>query len=197
VLAALETVLEYEPIPESTRTLLEEARLGILRLTSMLADRTAAFSGPPNFVAGPLGALLTCMVGSVVASIDPDSDRLDVSVRGSEAEVRLDTVVVEGALAVLVANAWRHRRAHGVRVTVEAGVEGEFLVVSVSDDGRGIDVAALRRAGEVGFTTRSSGVGLGLFRLRRAVSARGGAVVLEALDPGLRATVVLPLSSSG
>lgn len=194
VLAAIETVLEYEPIPESTRSLLDDARVGILRLTSQLADRASALAGPPNAVAGPLTGLLSRMVEPIAASLDPQGDRLDVRVRGESGEVRFDTVVVEGALAVLIANAWRHRRGQEARVRIEGAMEGELLRITVSDRGRGFDAATLRRAGELGFTTRSSGVGLGLFLLRRAVSARGGVVLLESFEPGAQATVLLPMT---
>lgn len=194
VLAALETVLEYEPIADTSRTLLEDARAGILRLTSLLADRSSALSGPANVVAGPLERLIARVADPIAASLDPLGGRLECRLRASSADARLDTAVLEGALATLLANAWRHRRGQRVQVRIDASIDGGVLVLAVSDDGRGLDAQALRRAGELGFTTRASGVGIGLFLLRRAVSARGGAVLLEALTQGTRASVLLPLN---
>ena len=81
---------------------------------------------------------------------------------------------------------------HCDRIEVELHADGS---IEVRDNGRGLDPATLRRAGELGFSTRASGAGLGLFLLRRAVSARGGAVVLQALPRGAEATVFLPLNA--
>jgi signal transduction histidine kinase len=92
-------------------------------------------------------------------------------------------------------NAWRHRRGQVVGIRVEATVEEGLLALQVADDGRGLDPTALRRGGELGFSTRPNGVGLGLFLLRRAVSARGGAVLLERVPRGAQATVLLPLNA--
>ena len=196
VLAALETVLEYEPIAESSRSLLEDARAGILRMTAMLVDRGAHLGGPANMVAGSLEGLVARSAASVAANLDPSSERLELDVRAAPGEVRLDAVVVEGALSVLMENAWRHRQGQTAGIRVEAAIEEGLLALQVRDNGRGLEPATLRRAGELGFSTRASGAGLGLFLLRRAVSARGGAVVLQALPRGAVATVLLPLNAA-
>ena len=195
VLAALETVLVYEPIPESSRSLLEETRAGILRMTGMLIDVSAHLGGPTNMVGGRLDRLLRELTAKAAASLDPSGDRLVLDLRAAPVEARLDAEVIEGALGVLMENAWRHRRGQIVGIRVEAKVEEGLLALQVADDGRGLDPTALRRGGELGFSTRPNGVGLGLFLLRRAVSARGGAVLLERVPRGAQATVLLPLNA--
>lgn len=196
VLAALETVLEYEPVAESTRSLLEDARHGILHLTERLADRSALLGGPANALAGPLRGLLTRLVEPIARSLDPQGHRLNVRVRAADELVRVDAALLQGALGVLLGNAWRHRHGQSVRVRIGASVEDDHLALDVSDDGRGMDEATLRRAGELGFSTRPNGVGAGLFLLKQALSARGGAVLLESYGRGARATVLLPLNSA-
>jgi signal transduction histidine kinase len=75
----------------------------------------------------------------------------------------LDTTVLpelgEQALAVLreaLSNTARHAKAHHVEVTVAAG---ENLIVSVRDDGRGIDPDVTRRSGLANLVTRAEALG--------------------------------------
>ncbi len=195
VLAAIETVLEYEPITEGTRLLLEDARGGVFRSMKLLGDRSAALSSPPNVVEGALVSSVERLAQATRDTLDPDGTRFALTVRGDSSETRFDAVLIEGALAVLLSNAWKFRRGQGVRVEVEVAIEDGTVRLDVSDDGRGMDEATLRAAGELGFTTRASGVGIGLFLLRRALGVLGGAVVLNGLQPGVRASMLLPLNT--
>lgn len=197
VLAAIETVLEYEPIAESTRALLEDSRLGLLRLTRRLADRSESLTHQPNIVGGALPALLSRLAQPCVDALDPQG-RLRVEVSAPPVEVRLDASLVEGALATLLSNAWYCRGGHEALARVEAGAEGELLWIAVADDGRGLDDDTLLRASELGFAHRPNGVGFGLFQLKRALARRGGALVMQAQPPrGARVTVFVPSNAPG
>ncbi|HEY8428838.1 MAG TPA: ATP-binding protein [Sandaracinaceae bacterium] len=191
VLAALETVLEYEPIADSTRALLEDSRIGLLRLTRRLADRSDALTHPPEIVAGLLPALLSRLAQSCVDALDPQG-HLRVDVSAPPVEVRLDASLVEGALATLLSNAWACRSSHELLARIEAGTEGDRIWVAVADDGRGLDDECLLRAGELGFAARPSGVGFGLFQLKRALARRAGALVVQAQPRGACVTVFIP-----
>lgn len=197
VIAALETVIDYEAIPDSSRGLLSEARAGMLRLTRLADDRSGMLAGEANLVAEPLGQLLACGVARVRETVDPIGDRLDVEIRACPAEaVRCDATLVDGALSVLLGNAWRFRRGQRVHAVVECWVAGGILHLSVEDDGRGADDETLAEAGTLGASTRANGVGLGLFSLRWTARRCGGAVVLQpSASGGLRATVFLPLNT--
>jgi signal transduction histidine kinase len=195
VLAALETVAEYEAISENARTLLKDARGAMLRLTRILGDRaSSAFALGHSEIEGPIAQITARLARPLVDTLDAGADRFSLEVRGSDGEVRLDAGLLDGALSVLLSNAWKFRRGQAARAVVECAIEGELAIVSVRDEGRGLDAQTLERAGELGFSARLNGAGLGLFVLRAALSRQGGALILEQAEPGLRATALLPLS---
>jgi len=68
------------------------------------------------------------------------------------------------------------------------------LLVSIEDSGPGIPADALPRLFEPFFTTRSSGLGMGLAICRRIVEAHGGRIWGENTANGARFSFTLPLS---
>lgn len=197
MLAALETVLEYEPINDATRALLEDTRHGLLRMTKRLADRSDALSQLPNIVAGSLDVLLARLARPTLEALGQEG-QLRVELRASREEARVDAALVEGALATLLSNAWSARRGQEVAVEVECAIEGELLRVTVRDDGVGIDRETALCAGALGFAGRANGAGIGLFHLRRALARRKGVFLIQTLQPGACATVLVPaIAASG
>jgi signal transduction histidine kinase/CheY-like chemotaxis protein len=72
-------------------------------------------------------------------------------------------------------------------------VPGHYVVISISDPGRGMDEALLERIFEPFFTTRPEGNGLGLAMVREIVLDHGGAVnVKSAPNAGTRFDIWLP-----
>ncbi len=82
-----------------------------------------------------------------------------------------------------------------IRITVDT--RGKMAVVSVSDDGPGIEASYLERIFDPYFTTKSSGSGLGLSIVREMVRRAGGEITARS-DPGRDTTfeVLLPLAGS-
>jgi CheY-like chemotaxis protein len=80
-----------------------------------------------------------------------------------------------------------------LRVGQIGGGPRRFVVVSISDPGRGMDEATLERIFEPFFTTRPDGNGLGLATTREIVREHNGAVeVRSALGVGTRFDIWLP-----
>jgi signal transduction histidine kinase len=86
----------------------------------------------------------------------------------------------------------QHRRlSHG------SLAPGEYVAVSISDDGAGIPGAALHRLFEPFFTMKAGGTGLGLSTAWEIVQDHAGTIDVENLDRGARFTVWLPEMNDG
>ncbi|MCC6807205.1 MAG: HAMP domain-containing histidine kinase [Deltaproteobacteria bacterium] len=105
--------------------------------------------------------------------------------------IRAQAVAVQQVVGIVVANALDAARG---RVRVHVEVEPSTLVITVRDDGPGMDPAMLARLGEPFFTTKGPGrgIGLGLFVAKTIVSTLDGALTHESAEgQGTTATVRL------
>jgi hypothetical protein len=74
------------------------------------------------------------------------------------------------------------------------GPGGDRVVVTVTDTGHGMASEDVRAAFEPYYSTKETGVGLGLALTRKIVEDHGGSIILEsATDRGTSARIVLPL----
>jgi len=152
--------------------------------------------------------------------------RVELSTEGDDVEV--DVALVEALrdpLTHLVRNAIDHglepaaaRVACGKspvgRITLRARYDGNFVLVEVADDGRGLDVTGLQeKAKELGLSanaaelafapglstsaevTRLSGRGIGMDVVRRAIESLRGSVSLDSRPgKGVTVTIRVPLT---
>ena len=80
------------------------------------------------------------------------------------------------------------------RVTITTSLEGEWVAIAVTDTGRGIAIEHKARIFDPGFTTKSTGVGLGLMISYQIVEAHGGTLtVASEVGVGSTFTVRLPI----
>jgi two-component system sensor histidine kinase FlrB len=97
-----------------------------------------------------------------------------------------------GAMINLLENAMQ-ASSPGGRIILTGSVDADNIVLSVHDNGSGIDVALQERLFEPFFTTRSEGTGLGLAIVRGVIQSMGGTVQINSLpDAGSEFVVLLP-----
>ena len=72
----------------------------------------------------------------------------------------------------------------------QEALDGEAVVVEISDTGSGIDSGTKERIFDVGFTTRRQGSGLGLAIIRHVVELHGGVVEIHS-ESGIGTTVTV------
>ena len=81
------------------------------------------------------------------------------------------------------------------RVAVEFSVKAGSVVVTISDNGPGMDEDRAHRALHGGFTSKETGTGLGLSICRHLTGSHGGTFALES-QPGVGTTVTLTFPSA-
>jgi signal transduction histidine kinase len=108
--------------------------------------------------------------------------RVEASARGVSLDCRAEThrelegssaAALRDALSNLLLNAIQATPAGG-RVTVEARVEFQEPVITVTDTGQGVPTELQGRIWEPFFTTRQRGTGLGLSIVRKRMEEAGG-----------------------
>ena len=108
--------------------------------------------------------------------------------------VQGDAVLLEWSMEVLVKNAVDALAGRGGHISVKTEKRaGGGARVTVSDDGPGIAREVRGRIFEPGFTTKSSGWGIGLSLARRIVEENhGGTLRLASSDRGTSFEIILP-----
>lgn len=154
-----------------------------------------------------LAALLAESVGLLSAAHGAGA-RFETSAAGEDFTVMGDAESLQQIIMNLASNALQamggagtvklglERRANDSPVELASGVllAGDYVVLSVEDQGVGISRSALSRIFEPFFTTRAEGNGLGLATTAETARALGGAVnVRSAPGQGARFEVWLPV----
>lgn len=142
----------------------------------------------------PTPVLAPIELGSHVKRVAAMETRCPVEVAsGRDVTVHADAALLEQALVNLVRNAAEAASAKEGKVTIDWRVDGEEAVVTIVDDGAGIEnpdnlFVPL-------FSTKPGGSGIGLVLARNILEAHGGDVRLanRARERGCIARVTLPL----
>jgi len=100
------------------------------------------------------------------------------------------------AVSNLVDNSLKYG-AGTITIAQSVSVSGSVLTITVADEGQGIAAderaIALRKFGRLDPSRTSSGVGLGLSLVAAVARLHGGEFALGDAEPGLRASLHLPL----
>ncbi|NAS99166.1 PAS domain-containing sensor histidine kinase [Pseudomonas syringae pv. actinidifoliorum] len=137
------------------------------------------------------GALFHALQNAAVTHVQGVSVRWQCDSIDGELLCNRDTLV--GALLNLIENAVQASAGRSL-LKVHAYSRGNVLRVCFSDNGSGMDKAALTRIGEPFFTTKTTGTGLGLAVVTAVSRAhQGGVHYLSRVGRGTCAIVSLPL----
>jgi len=205
---SLELLKKYVPPDRRAQSLLENAMLGAQRGAS-LTQRMLAFARRQDLKmqAVDVASLLSGMHGLIERSVGP-TFTIDVETSPTVPPVHSDPNQLESALLNLVVNA-RDAMPDGGVIEIRAVAKkltegesgglpaGEYVVVSVRDDGTGMAPDVLSRVLEPFYTTKGvgKGTGLGLPMVHGLVTQSGGKVVIDT-EVGLGTTIALWLPAS-
>lgn len=146
------------------------------------------------------------LVDEVFAALIPEFERVDVEPRNNLLynlpNIWADPDMLTRVFDNLCSNALRYTPSGG-NVTVDALQQGNMLLVSVTDSGKGIPTEALPRVFDRFYRADASrrvttgGSGLGLAIVRAIVEAHGGGVFAENVPgSGARISFTLPLAAA-
>lgn len=147
---------------------------------------------------------LNSAVEAAAAILRAEARRRDVAVeydlRARGPQVLGDPVQVQQVLINLVLNALEacaDQPPAARRVCVQTRDGATAVTLTVRDFGAGIAAADLARLFDPFFSTKRSGMGLGLTIARSIVEAHGGTIAAAAAAPGAEFRVVLPRAPDG
>jgi signal transduction histidine kinase len=132
---------------------------------------------------------LSELVDAGLTGLPRDGARLDVSIR-ADAEVVVDESQLRQVLFNLAQNALQ---AAKTRVSIEASAIEGALHFEVADDGPGFTLEVRANLFEPLYTTKTKGIGLGLWLCKRIVEKHGGTIrALQEPTGGARFVVDIP-----
>ena len=164
-----------------------------VRLLRQIASEFANFAGDPSPhpAAIPAPELIDGVIGPYRLGLG-DRTRIVVSVDPATPVLWVDRTLIARALTNLVENAVQAMPSGGL-LTVTATAVPRGVQITLVDTGVGMDAAAVARAFEPYFSTKTAGSGLGLANAKRNIERSGGTIHLEsAPGAGTTVTVVLP-----
>lgn len=201
VLGYAELVLAELPADHPSRRDVETIREETLRARQILtAMRDYASPRPPHIEPTDLAAVLHRAVVAVRSEAGRAGVAIEESVETMDA-ISLDGQAVEHSLSSVLANACLATPAGG-RITIAARRIANEVVISVTDDGIGMDEATVRRAFEPfysGWPTMDGGrsaTGLGLSIANGLIGSLGGKITLDS-SPGRGTSVEIRLPAAG
>ena len=158
-------------------------------------DRLVDFAGPSKLLRETVD--LEKAFRSVARLVVGGSPRVRVACACDDdaGAVAADLQAIRQVFFNLISNAAEAMEGPGeIRLVTQR--EGRFVVLSVSDTGRGMDPEGVLRAPEPFYTTRRQGMGLGLSVVRKIARAHGGDLTITS-RPGEGATCRVTIEDPG
>ena len=176
--------------------ILEQAQR-IARITRQISDLTASQSAQPQLmdVNGLVRRISNFLcyderLRTIAVQLDLDSQLPALHGVPDEITQIVMNLLINAADAVAGVSG---RRAH---IAVSTRIDGDHIVIAVTDNGCGMNEAARAQAFDEGFTTKSKGSGIGLFMCKSLAEGRGGTVdITSTANAGTEVRVRLPLTT--
>jgi C4-dicarboxylate-specific signal transduction histidine kinase len=166
----------------------------IARLRGFMArDAGETMAVDPNY-------LIAEVVDLVRAEAEASGVRLQLGLAPALPQVEVDCIQIEQVLFNLVRNGIEALEQSGGdrEVAIETRHDSRDVVVSVRDSGPGVPAALADRVFEAFFTTKPSGMGVGLAISRSIAEAHGGRLWLDAgAEGGAAFHLALPAQREG
>jgi signal transduction histidine kinase len=189
---ALAMLAREVPADDDTQEVMSEIQQQIHRM-ERLVQELLAYARPgvlhPEWI--DLHSILKQAIASVSQRRTGPEVGLVLELDPKGPEVYADARDLENAFENLVLNAFQAISEEGT-IEVRTRYSGEDVLISIHDDGSGMDAAVRDKIFEPFFTTKARGTGLGLPLVRRAVENYGGEIHVNSA-PGEGTTFVFSI----
>lgn len=182
-------------VPPETRRQASMIIKAVLRMNRVVDDMLAlSRAGHPEVGLASVAQGVTLVREELAAELAD----ADVMVEVDDVHVGCNDVSLEQLVRNLVSNASKYRSPdRKLQIRVTARREGERVLISVTDNGIGMDPESIKRAFDPFYRGRRdiAGTGLGLSIVERLARAHGGSCSIDPdHTPGTRITVTLPMA---
>ena len=169
------------------------------RLEKMVADVGNYTSmAEPVFGQVRISVLIQNALKEWKEKYNPENINIELKLLPEDPLVSIDIKLISRALINLLQNAKDSVPHNGGIISVASWWEERWMVISVMDNGPGIDSKNLQFIFDPFFTTKTHGSGLGLTTVNRIVSGHGGKVkILSTPDTGTEIRIYFPPFSGG
>jgi len=132
----------------------------------------------------------------VLTVIKPHAERQDIQIEmklNDSPELLCDENQLKQVFINLIKNSME-AMPEGGKVTIQSEKSGDFVGVSIVDEGCGIESDRLDKLGEPFYTTKQNGTGLGIMVTKKIIEEHGGTFrIASTLGKGTTVTITLPL----
>jgi signal transduction histidine kinase len=158
---------------------------------ALFTHRLLAFSG--HTAQDPAPVDINAVIRDLHEPMRAAGIAFDTELAAGALRISCDPAQAELALHELLDNAAEATRAGG-RIVLRTEAAADFVVISIIDDGSGMDTQVLRRAAEPFFSTKPGGAGKGLgLAIVERFARQGGGTLELASAPGQGTTARLRL----
>ncbi|WP_321478267.1 ATP-binding protein [uncultured Paludibaculum sp.] len=191
----------FDPLRENAREILKAVERASSLVKELLSFNRRQCA--PTQKATPLNGAIYDLVGMMRRLLPPDMT-LTFRLSPRAGFVSMERGRIDQVLVNLVLNARDALRGRGGTIHISTrraalnpeeshAQAGQYSVITVRDNGCGMDAAAKQRLFEPFFTTKAGGTGLGLATVQRIVNQGGGIIrVKSTLHHGSTFTICLP-----
>ena len=135
------------------------------------------------------------IIDKAVNTYSANNREFKIKYKDQKVNVDCKTELLESLFGNLIKNAVE-ATVDGVLIEIEIKRKGKRVAVSIADNGCGISEKDLERIGELFYTTKKGGSGVGIFMCKRIVEQNGGKFKIAHNKPkGTKVTVELNTAS--
>ena len=188
---------KFDPLDPNVNQKLNDYSKTLIQQIDTMSAVASAFS---NFASMPAQQNETINVVDVVKlSLDIfNEDFIEFNSSSNEIITKIDRTQLIRIITNLVKNATQAFAEEQKIKTISVSVnkEANNAIITVKDNGKGIAIADFERIFEPKFTTKSSGMGLGLGIIKNIIENYHGTITFESkLNKGTTFTVSLPITN--